>query len=56
MSDKGIGECSMINFQCSIKIKADGDWKNIVGMKVWAANIYLLDTGAKQIWKYAAED
>lgn len=56
LSDKGIVECLSANNQCSVKIKPDGEWQNILGMKVWAANIYLLDGGAKQIWKYSGNE
>lgn len=56
LSDKGIVECSMTNGQCLVRAKSDDAWQDIAGMKVWAANVYMLDRGAKQIWKYSGSD
>ncbi|GEM_PF-5072361 len=49
-SDKGIVQCSMLNPQCSIAVKPDEGWGEIVDMGMWGGNIYLLSkTG---IWKH----
>lgn len=33
-------------------IGADSSWGNIIGIRSFAGNLYLLDTSANQIWKY----
>lgn len=33
-------------------VNFDSDWQRIVAIKSFAGNLYLLDTGANQIWKY----
>jgi len=37
-------------------IVPDSEWGNIVGIKMFAGNIYLLDSGKGQIWKYASTE
>lgn len=53
-SEKGILECSMINNQCSIKIKTDSEWGEVVGMRMFASNIYLLTK--TNIWRYQSTE
>lgn len=54
LSDKGIVECKTTN--CSTKVKADGEWKDIAGIGMFAGNAYLLDRGSNQIYRYAVTD
>lgn len=56
LSDKGIVQCDSTSNVCGVVVKSDEGWQDIAGMKVWAANVYLLDRGAKQIWKYSGSD
>ncbi len=54
-SDRGIIECGQPKGSaCLEPVKIDTQWKNVVGMAMWAGNIYLLDNGSSQIWKLAA--
>jgi sugar lactone lactonase YvrE len=34
------------------KVKVDNAWKDVVGMKLFGGNIYLLDSGSGEIWRY----
>lgn len=34
------------------KVKVDNAWRNVVGMKLFGGNIYLLDSGSGEIWRY----
>jgi hypothetical protein len=52
LSDKGIVECSLLNTPCSVKIENDPGWGQITDIKVFAGNVYLLDTGSGDIWRY----
>ncbi len=55
LSDRGIIECGQPKGSaCLEPVKIDGQWKNVVGMSMWAGNIYLLDNGSSQIWKLPA--
>lgn len=37
-------------------ISSDSGWGNIIGVRSFAGNLYLLDTTANQIWKYPGGD
>jgi hypothetical protein len=52
--DKGVVEWK--GDKSSLAIVPDGEWGNIVGMKMFAGNIYLLDSGKGQIWRYGATE
>ncbi len=51
LAEKGISEVG----DAKVKVEADEGWGNIADMKVFAGNIYLLDEGSGQIWRYAAK-
>ena len=53
-SDKGIVQCPMLNAQCSIAVKRDDGWGEVVDMGMFAGNIYLLSKG--QIWRHQVTD
>lgn len=48
----GIGRITIDGEKKSVVVKNDADWQSIVDMKVYNNNIYLLDAGKGQIWKY----
>jgi len=50
MTKNGIVECSVLSAQCSVKIKLDEDWGEVVDMGMFAGNIYLLTK--TNIWRY----
>jgi hypothetical protein len=51
MTDKGI-----VNSQdAKVEVATDNNWGLISDMKIYAGNIYLLDTGSGQIWRYAVK-
>ncbi len=50
LSKNGIVECSVLSTQCSVKIKLDEDWGEVVDMGMFAGNIYLLTRS--NIWRY----
>lgn len=68
-SNKGVVQCSEKSTQCSVVVKPDDGWGEIVDMGMWGGNIYLLSKtgiwkhqggesgyGAKQAWLAKAED
>ncbi|MEK7163975.1 MAG: hypothetical protein AAB768_02405 [Patescibacteria group bacterium] len=50
LSKNGIVECSVLITHCSVKIKFDEDWGEVVDMGMFAGNIYLLTK--TNIWRY----
>lgn len=53
-TEKGIAEVDTKNKSVSIKINKDEGWKEIVGLASFNGNLYLLDKGASDIWRYLA--
>jgi hypothetical protein len=51
LAEKGISEIGEVK----VKIETDESWGNITDMKVFAGNIYLLDEGSGQVWRYAVK-
>lgn len=51
-SGSGIGRILLDGEKKSVVVKNDPDWQSISDMKVYNSNIYLLDSGKGQIWKY----
>lgn len=50
--DKGLVQVDTGNVQAKMAIKFDDEWGEIAGIYGFAGNIYLLDKGNNQIWKY----
>jgi len=53
-TEKGIAEVDTKNKSVSIKINKDEEWKEVVGLASFNGNLYLLDKGASDIWRYLA--
>lgn len=51
-SDKGILRFDSTNSKLSVVAKKDSDWGEIKDIYGFAGNIYVLDSGKGQIWKY----
>lgn len=49
---EGIKEISVKEKTAKLKISKDGEWGQIAGVVAYAGNLYLLDKGKNQIWKY----
>jgi hypothetical protein len=49
---EGVVECTAEEVKCALVIKTDSEWKEIKAMGVWGGNIYLLDAGGGQIFRY----
>lgn len=54
LAEKGIVEVDTKNKSASLKIEKDESWKEIVGLASFNGNLYLLDKGASDIWRYLA--
>jgi len=52
--EKGINEVDTKNKGVSLEISKDEEWKEIVGFSSFNGNLYLLDKGASDIWRYLA--
>lgn len=52
LSDKGVVECVLSKSQCGLKIVKDPEWKKVVGIAIWASNVYLMDAEAGKLWRY----
>lgn len=50
--NSGVGKITLDGEKKSVAIKNDNEWKSIIDMKIYNGNIYLLDAGKGQIWKY----
>lgn len=50
--DEGIFEINLESAQTKKVLEKDPIWGNLVGIDTFAGNIYLLDSGKNQIWKY----
>lgn len=50
--DKGILRMDISNEKLTTVSKTDEDWGEISDIYGFASNVYLLDTGSNQIWKY----
>lgn len=51
-SDKGISKLDSTNSKLSNIIKKDSEWGEIKDIYAFAGNVYVLDSGKGQIWKY----
>ena len=54
--EKGVFEVDTKNKNVSLKIGKDEGWKEIVGLSSFNGNLYLLDKGASDIWRYLATE
>lgn len=54
-SETGIVICE-IGSTCKEVVQKSDSWKDIRSVGMWAGNIYLLDPGAGQVWKYAVAE
>jgi len=52
--EKGITQIDTKSKNASLKISKDESWKDIVGFASFNGNLYLLDKGASDIWRYLA--
>ena len=52
--DKGIVKVVISDKKATSVAKKDDEWGNIVDLAGFASNVYLLDAGKNQIWKYLA--
>jgi len=52
LSDQGISTLNSISNMPETKIQKDPDWKDIKELAVFNGNIYILDVGEKNIWRY----
>jgi len=52
--EKGITEVNTKSKNVTLKIAKDEGWKEIVGFSSFNGNLYLLDKGASDIWRYLA--
>lgn len=56
LGKEGISRTDLGNRNTEIVLKFDTDWKKINGLKSFLGNLYLLDSGAKNIWRYVATE
>jgi hypothetical protein len=56
LAEKGIYVVNLLQKSASLKIERDEVWKSIVGLGAYAGNLYLLDKGAGNIWRYLATE
>lgn len=54
LGEKGIVECSVIGNQCSVKVKFDEGWGNVVDMGMFAGNIYVIS--GLGVWRHQKTD
>lgn len=54
-SDKGVVEVPADGVNSKVKIAKDEGWGNIVDMKMFAGNIYMLDVATGDIWRYQGD-
>src|SRR5207249_1622549 len=50
--DKGVLRVDTTNQKVTSVTKTDKEWGNVADIYGFGSNIYLLDTGRNQIWKY----
>lgn len=55
MSSKGVVEWKK-GEKAKVVVEKDEDWKDVIDMAMYAGNIYMLDRGANQIWRFAAAE
>lgn len=51
-ADKGIIKTDIISQKTAVAIKSDADWGKITEIYGFANNLYIVDEGKNQIWKY----
>lgn len=51
-SAKGVEEINTKNKNTALKVSRDEKWKEIVGFSSFGGNLYLLDKGTSDIWRY----
>ncbi len=56
LAKKGVYVLNLVQKSASLKIARDEAWKNIVSLGTYAGNLYLLDEGAGNIWRYLATE
>lgn len=52
LDKQGIYEVNLGNKSVSQKVNKDSDWKEVSGFGTFSGNLYLLDKGSGQIWRY----
>lgn len=50
--DKGVLRIDTTNSKLSVVAKKDDEWGQVADLYAFAGNVYLLDAGKNQIWKY----
>jgi hypothetical protein len=56
LAEKGIYTVNFLQKSADLKIEKDEAWQEIVGLGAFAGNLYLLDKGAGNIWRYLATE
>jgi hypothetical protein len=56
LAGKGIYVINFLPKSASLKIEKDEVWREITGLGAYAGNLYLLDKGAGNIWRYLATE
>jgi hypothetical protein len=55
-SPAGVIELNISNKTSGYLVKPEGDWQRIAGLGMFGGNVYLLDAGTSEIWRYPALD
>ncbi|HUW24602.1 MAG TPA: hypothetical protein VMW04_03135 [Patescibacteria group bacterium] len=56
LAEDGIYAVNLLQKSASLKVEKDEAWQEIVGLGTFVGNLYLLDKGAGNIWRYLATD
>lgn len=56
LDEKGILATQDTQKTTTLKIEKDAGWKEIVSLSSFGGNLYLLDKGASDIWRYSGSD
>lgn len=56
LDSEGIVQIQAVDKKIKTTLKKDKEWGNMADFTNYSGNLYLLDIGASQIWKYSKED
>lgn len=56
LNSEGIVQINTLDKKVKTALKKDKEWKEITAFSSYAGNLYLLDVGAAQIWKYSESE
>jgi hypothetical protein len=51
-SDAGVIEVNVAGKTSGYLVKPDSEWQRLVGLGIFGGNVYLLDAGTNEIWRY----